>query len=187
MLDTTAYLPILSQFEGSIPWMYIDTTGNVTVGVGNLLADAASAQALSFVQSDLTTPATQDQIAADFNALAGKAKGQSPGYYRSFTTIRLTNDAIQTLLSNRVNGFLADLAAAFPDYDSYPAPACAALFDMAFNLGLGGLTSKFPHFCAAVKTQDWPAAATQCQRGGIQAARNNWANAQFLQAAQPGQ
>lgn len=183
MLDTASYLPILAGFEGSIPWMYIDTTSNVTVGVGNLLADVAAAQALAFVlQSDLTTPATAEQIADDYNALSGKPKGLTPGYYRSLTAVRLTNDAIESLLSSRVNDFLTGLKAAFPDYDSYPAPACAAIFDMAFNLGLEGLTRGFPHFCAAVKAQDWNTAAAQCQRGGIQAARNKWTNAQLLQA-----
>jgi len=188
VLDTATYLPTLAQFEGAIPWMYVDTTGNVTVGVGNLLSDVAAAQALSFVlQSDPTTAATPDQIASDFSALIGKPDGQPSGYYRGFTSVRLTNEAIQSLLSSRVTGFLKDLTAAFPDYDSYPAPACAAIFDMAFNLGLEGLTGKFPHFCAAVKAQDWTTAAAQCQRGGIGASRNNWTNAQFLQAAQPNQ
>ena len=105
-----------------------------------------------------------NQIASDFSALIGKPDGQPSGYYRGFTSVRLTNEAIQSLLSSRVTGFLNDLTAAFPDYDSYPAPACAAIFDMAFNLGLEGLTGKFPHFCAAVKAQDWTTAAAQCQR-----------------------
>ena len=168
--------------------MYIDTTGNITVGVGNLLADAASAQALAFaLQSDPTTPATAEQIADDFNALSGKPKGQLPGYYRSLTAVRLPDSAIQDLLSQRVTDFLTGLTTAFPDYDSYPAPACAALFDMSFNLGLKGLTGGFPHFCAAAKAKDWVTAAAQCQRGGIGAARNNWTNAQLLQASQTGQ
>ena len=40
MLNTTTYLPKLKEFEGSIPYMYLDTTSNVTVGVGNMLPSA---------------------------------------------------------------------------------------------------------------------------------------------------
>src|SRR5947209_19852649 len=48
MLNTSTYLPKLKEFEGSIRFMYVDSTGNVTVGVGNLLATAAAAQNLTF-------------------------------------------------------------------------------------------------------------------------------------------
>ena len=48
MLNTATYLPQLKIFEGSIPFMYVDSTGNVTVGVGNMLPNAAAAQKLAF-------------------------------------------------------------------------------------------------------------------------------------------
>jgi GH24 family phage-related lysozyme (muramidase) len=86
-------------------------------------------------------------------------------------------------LDSRVVEFTTGIRAAFPDYDSYPDPACAGIFDMAFNLGLGGLTSGFPHFCRAVRARDWATAASQCQRNGIGDSRNNWTKAQFEAAA----
>jgi len=36
----------LKTFEGCVPWMYRDTVGRVTVGVGLMLPDAAAACAL---------------------------------------------------------------------------------------------------------------------------------------------
>lgn len=185
MLDTASYLPALTGFEGSIPWMYLDKTGNVTVGVGNLLANLAAAQALPFVLlSDPTVSATPDQIADGFNAVRALSQNQTAGFYRIASAVKLTDSAIQNLLAARVNEFLVSLtaASAFPDYNSYPAPACAAIFDMAFNLGLHKLTSGFPHLCAAVQAQDWTTAAAQCQRGGIQNSRNSWTNTQFQAA-----
>jgi GH24 family phage-related lysozyme (muramidase) len=50
MLDTATYLPKLKVFEGSVPYMYLDTTGNVTVGVGKMLPNAAAAQKLGFIR-----------------------------------------------------------------------------------------------------------------------------------------
>jgi len=38
----------LKTFEGCVPWMYRDTAGKVTVGVGLMLPDAAAACALPF-------------------------------------------------------------------------------------------------------------------------------------------
>ena len=37
-LDITAYQVHVESFEGNVPWMYLDTEGNVTVGVGHLLS-----------------------------------------------------------------------------------------------------------------------------------------------------
>jgi GH24 family phage-related lysozyme (muramidase) len=190
MLDTAAYLPQLTLFEGSVPYMYVDTAANVTVGVGNLLANVASAQALAFVVRPTdgsdpaqAPPATPDQIASDFSNVLAQPKGQNYSYYETYTALVLPQPAIQALLLSRVQGFTAQLIRAFPEFDSYPDEACAALFDMAFNLGLEGLLTKFPHFTQAVRNQDWATAAAQCTRGGIQPSRNAWTAAQFQQAA----
>jgi GH24 family phage-related lysozyme (muramidase) len=192
MLDTTAYLPILSEFEGSIPYMYLDTAGNVTVGVGNLLADAAAAQTLPFVvrpgpDADPSAPpvsATPDQIAADFAGVTQQPKALAASHYKQFTTLELPSDAILALLASRVQDFTTQLIAKFPDFNTYPAEACAAIFDMSFNLGLDGVLHGFPTFSQAVRTADWTTAAAQCHRKPpISNDRNNWTQSQFLQAA----
>ena len=78
------------------------------------------------------------------------------------------------------------VAAALPKWNTYAEPAQEALFDMAFNLGLGGL-KKFPHMLRAVDAGDWATAAAQCHREGISEERNRATAALFLQAgASPG-
>jgi len=48
---------MLKEFEGCVPWMYRDTVGKVTVGVGLMLPDAKTAQALPFLAgSEPATP-----------------------------------------------------------------------------------------------------------------------------------
>lgn len=186
MLDKTSYLPKLKEFEGVFSYMYVDTTGNVTVGVGNLLANAAAAQALAFIRR--ATPAvaaSAAEIQAEFDQVSQQTPGRMAPFYKQFTTLDLPTSVIDALLDSRVDEFTTALCRSFPDYNSYPAPACAALFDMAFNLGLGKLTSGFPHFCAAVKSKDWNTAADQSKRGGIGDSRNAWTKAQ-LQAAAAG-
>jgi len=173
--------------------MYLDTAANVTVGVGNLLANIGAAQALAFVvrPTDGSDPeqapaATPDQIATDFSNVSAQPKGQNFRDYQQFTSLILPDATIQSLLLSRVQAFVAQLTGAFPDFNAYPAPACAALVDMTYNLGLNGLLTKFPHFTQAVRNQDWSTAATQCTRGGIQPSRNAWTVAQFQQAANSG-
>jgi len=192
MLDTSTYLPILSGFEGAIPYMYLDTSGKVTVGVGNLLADAAAAQALAFVvrpepgadPSAVPLAATPDQIAADFAAVAQQPEALAASHYMRFTTLNLPNDAILALLTSRVQDFTTQLIATFPNFNGYPPEACAAIFDMAFNLGLKKVANNFPAFTRAVQAADWTTAAAQCHRlPPISDDRNNWTQSQFLQAA----
>jgi len=173
--------------------MYLDTAGKVTVGVGNMLPDVATAQSLPFVvrpaspgsdPASPALPATADQIAADFASVAQQPQGLLASRYRQFTTLDLPGDAITALLASRVQGFTTQLITTFPDFNTYPAEACAAIFDMAFNLGLKKLLSTFPTFVRAVRAADWATAAAQCHRlPPISDARNNWTQAQFLSAA----
>ena len=188
MLNTTTYLPKLKEFEGSIPYMYLDTTNNVTVGVGDMLPNAAEAQKLAFdMRADakakppitVARAATADEIKADFDNVAKQAAGKVASHYKQFTKCDLPETVVDSLLEARVNEFKTGLIAAFPDYNQYPEEVCAALFDMAFNLGLGKLNNGFPTFVKAVKAKDWATAAKQCHRKGPSEARNDWTKAQF--------
>ncbi len=191
MLNKTAYLPKLKEFEGSIPYMYLDTAGNVTVGVGNMLPNVAAAQALAFVRRPdvkakppvLAGPATAAEIKTDFDNVNKQPAGRFASYYKQFTKLNLPEYVINELLNSRVQNFIVTLSATFPDFNSYPEEACAAIFDMAYNLGLGKLTSQFPSFCAAVKAKDWATAAAQCNRLGIPDSRNAWTKSQLEKAA----
>jgi GH24 family phage-related lysozyme (muramidase) len=186
VLNLTTYLPKLKEFEGVFSYMYLDTTGNVTVGVGNLLANAAAAQHLAFVRRmnpGAGGPATAVEIQGDFDNVSEQPAGRLASFYKQFTRLDLPDNVIDSLLSSRVVEFVASLQTPFPDFDFYPPEACAAIFDMAFNLGLRGLTSGFPRFCRAVKAQDWATAAGECTRIGIGPDRNNWTKAQLQAAA----
>ena len=192
VLNTTTYLPKLKEFEGSIPYMYLDTGGNVTVGVGNMLPNADAAKRLKFQRRPDPTAkppiltardATDDEIKTDFDTVNKQTAGMVASHYKQFTKLDLPETEIDALLLTRVNEFQTLLKSTFPDFASYPDEACAAIFDMAFNLGIGKLTSQFPNFCKAVKSKDWATASAQCKRGGIPDSRNDWTKEQFDAAA----
>src|SRR5579863_2584618 len=70
----------LEWFEGSIPWMYLDTRGNVTVGVGLLVPDAAAAQKLPFVFEGRA--ATAAETATEYARVHGMPMGRPAPFYR---------------------------------------------------------------------------------------------------------
>jgi GH24 family phage-related lysozyme (muramidase) len=170
----------LKEFEGCVPWMYRDTIGKVTVGVGLMLPNAKAAQALPFFLG--ARPATPEEIAAEYSRVDAMTLGRASSFYKIPTSLELTQQTIDAKLSSVLQGFEADLRTEFQHYDSLPDGIKMALLDMIYNLGPAGLFKGFPHLIAAVQTGSWAQAAEHCMRRGPGAARNNWTRQQFLSA-----
>ena len=177
--DSLAHLEI---FEGIVPWMYLDTRGFVTVGVGEMLGSAARAQTLAFLDPS-GQPSTEDAVLDEFNRVSSLAPGKIAAFYRSPASPVLPQATIDVLLMNHLNSFDEQLAGRFPAYASFPDTAKLGLLDMIYNLGASGLFSGFPGFMASVDRQDWLGAAANCHRDGPSQARNDWTRQQFLAAA----
>jgi GH24 family phage-related lysozyme (muramidase) len=170
----------LKEFEGCVPWMYRDTVGKVTVGVGLMLPDAKAAEALPFVVG--ARAATPEEIAAEYARVNAMAMGRASAFYKTPTSLGLTQQTIDAKLSSVLTGFEADLRSQFPNYDALPDGIKMALLDMIYNLGPAGLFKGFPHLVAAIQTGAWQQAAEHCMRRGPSAARNDWTREQFLSA-----
>ena len=179
-MDPTLVVSRLETFEGRLRHMYLCTGGKVTIGVGHAIETPADAAKLTWSINGRS--ATADEIRADYAKVAAAPKGQVAKSYAVLTQCRMADTDIDALITGDVTHFAGSLAAALPNWNSYPAPAQAALFDMAFNLGLGGL-QKFPHLLAAVDAHQWSAAAAQCHRQGIGEDRNLQTADLFRQAA----
>lgn len=160
--------------------MYRDTVGKVTVGVGLMLPDAKSAEALPFILG--TRPATPQEIAAEYTRIDTMPLGRAAAFYKPPTPLELTQQTIDAKLTAVLEGFEADLRAQLPHYDTFPDCVKMALLDMIYNLGPEGLFKGFPHLIAAVDAGAWEEAAARCIRRGPGAARNAWTQQQFLSA-----
>jgi GH24 family phage-related lysozyme (muramidase) len=158
--------------EGSISHMYLDTVGKVTVGVGNMLPDVASAQKLGFVDRKTLKAATKEEIKAEFEKVIKLTKGLKASAYKKDTTLELPSTAIETLLDNRIETFKKELKLKFPSFATYPTNVQFALLDMAFNLGTNGLVTKFPNFKKAIEAKDWKKAASESNRPQVSGTRN---------------
>jgi GH24 family phage-related lysozyme (muramidase) len=170
----------LKEFEGCVPWMYRDTVGKVTVGVGLMLPDAKAAEALPFAVAGRT--ATAQEIAAEFARVDALAMGRTTAFYRRTGSLELPQATIEAKLRSVLEGFESDLRTHMPHYDELPDGVKMALLDMIYNLGPAELFKGFPHLITAVETGAWAQAAANCLRRGPGAARNAWTREQFLSA-----
>jgi len=120
--------------------------GKVTIGIGHAIETPADALTLTW--SIDGQPAAGDEIQADYASVAAAQKGLVAKAYAPLTQSRMADADIDALISSDVTSFEAKLAARLPNWNAYPAPAQAALFDMGFNLGPEGLM-KFHQLLAA--------------------------------------
>jgi GH24 family phage-related lysozyme (muramidase) len=173
----------LLRWEGSSGTLYLDTMGLVTVGVGNYLRSVADACRLPFQHVKAGRKATAPEIERAYQAVAAMRPGMAPTAYLRDPELRLLPDAIDELLSRRLEiEFLPGLVRQFQTFEDFPAPAQRALVDMAYGLGLAGL-AKFVHLMAAVRSRDWLQAAQECNRRTARDERNAWTKARFKEAA----
>jgi GH24 family phage-related lysozyme (muramidase) len=182
--DFTDLKNSLKNYEGCIEYMYLDTRGNVTVGVGHLLGSCGDAETLSFVIRESGAGASAADILSEFNRVKAQRAGESASAYRGCTQLNMPVSAIEALLDADIATAEAGMRQRFGNFDSYPVEAQSALLDMAFNLGLEGLATGYPRLRAAAEAGDWNTCAEQCFRHGIQQARNDWTKQQFEKAAQ---
>jgi GH24 family phage-related lysozyme (muramidase) len=170
----------LKEFEGCVPWMYRDTVGKITVGVGLMLPDSKAAQSLPFFfGADLATP---EQVAAEFSRVDALPPDHPSNFYKTSVSLELPAQSIDAKLAAVLKSFESDLRARLPHYDTFPDGVKMALLDMIYNLGPEGLFHGFPHLIAAVEAGAWVQAAGQCLRHGPGEARNEWTRRQFLSA-----
>lgn len=180
------------RWEGRFSYMYLDTKGLVTVGVGKMLPDAIAAQMLGFVRRDDKMIATHKEIETDFNEVKKQPPAKIASSYKKHTRLDLPENVIDSLLKNTVDDFEKSLENYFREYKTYPTAVKRALLDMAYNIGMGKEATKthnatglrqFKTLKAAIESGDWTKAAENCHRIGPSEARNNWTRDMFLEAA----
>ena len=173
----------IKKSEGSISHMYLDTVGKVTVGVGNMLPNAAAAKKLAFVNRQTQKAAKDAEKQTDYDTVKKQRKGLLAQAYKKYTKLDLPSAEIDKLLDKGIEEFKTGLKGKFPKFGSYPTSAQCALLDMAFNLGVNGLVSKFPTMKKAIDKQNWAEAAKESNRPQVAKSRNDQVKKWFNEAA----
>jgi len=175
----------LKQHEGVVPWMYLDTAGVVTVGVGHALETEEDAASLPFRLKDTGEPAHESVIRADWRAVKAAQPGLLAEKYSRLTNTILSKEHIDWLLDYDIEKHWVSLLARRPELSTLPEQAQNVLAEMAFNLGVGGLL-QYRRMIACMMIGDWEQAAEESSRLGVSPKRNNQ-TAQLIRALSVGQ
>lgn len=154
-----------SRLEGTIPWMYVDRMGLVTTAIGNLIDPVEYALDLPWMVAKGRTPATKDQIRAEWERVKADKDGlrYKGGWHGGPTaTLVLSDDAINSLVYTKLAANEAQLRREFPEWDTWPADAQLATLSVAWANGADLVDSGWPKLVAALRAQDWDTAAAEC-------------------------
>jgi GH24 family phage-related lysozyme (muramidase) len=175
----------IEEWEGNVDHMYLDTRGFVTVGKGKMLPDAASASALPFRVRATDVPASDEEIRAEYDLIAGMEASQTRGaaFYEQFTSLYLPQADIDQLVQDHVRQDFEALLRQYPGFGNLPLSAQIALWDMIYNLGPTGL-AQFRMLRQAILDGNWEEAAEQSHRNGPSEERNQYVFDLFMDAAE---
>ena len=164
------------------PWMYLDTRGLVTVGVGQMLPDPPPPR-----RSPSTTPTASPPPPTPSSttspASAPSPAAQSCHAYRCATSLILPDDIITALLTAATTANDAVLRPASPTTTPSPPPPNSPCSTWPTTSASPKLLRQYPLLLAAVEGQHWLVASQQCHRNGPGPDRNQWTAQQFLLAA----
>ncbi len=152
--------------EGRTSYLYLDSEGYPTVGIGNYLPTVVAAQALkSWAHAD-GHPATLDEIAAMYHTIAAQPVGYRASHYAALSDLRISDEEIDALWDHNLASFEAGLVRVFPAFESFPEGPQLGLFDIIYQAGEGGIKHGFPSLCRAANANppDWHRAALESHR-----------------------
>jgi hypothetical protein len=126
-MDIGDYFDDLEAHEGCCQWLYCDSRGFVTVGIGNLVASADAAKAYPFVHRDTNAWATDDEKAAGWQTIKDAFDAtKSAAFYAGKCDLRLALDYVKSLVSTRLaNEFIPGLVRLCPQFSTFPS-SCPA-------------------------------------------------------------
>ena len=176
----------LIQYEGKFDYLYLDTKGKVTIGVGHLIANRNEMSSLTLYKRKNNIPtqlAILKEKQAEYDKIAKLPSGQRYGAasFKPHTTLIMKDADIMLLLDKHIDEFHKELAHIYTkangytdDFDKLPKNVQLALFDMIFNLGASKILSSFPNFNKSLKAGDWKKAAAESNRPDVSPARNQY-------------
>lgn len=172
-----AWPAVCREHEGVTTWMYLDTKGKVTTGVGFLVDSIEQAQSLMWHRLD-GSEAAPGEVVIEWQRVKALTKWQHLNglipVWRDSARLHLTLDAVDTILGDWTPTYWRGVVKSAPNVEQAPADAQLALVDLAWQNGPAFLDG-WPDTRAAVRAGDWSRVrevlASFLPRGG---ARTTW-------------
>jgi GH24 family phage-related lysozyme (muramidase) len=189
----SAWYRFIRRHEGEVAFMYLDTKGLVTIGIGNLIDPVSLALTLPFqfkANNRIKAPggraATRAEIETEWKALKTHQRRQQlmTGGHRLCepeTDLELNDANRLQLFDDKSSANERQLRGHFNDFDWWPADAQLGLMAMAWGLG-AGFPSRWSKFSAACKKKDFDAAAADSKISTWNADRNDASTRLFTNA-----
>lgn len=178
------------EHEASVPYLYRDSEGYPTVGVGHLVANVESAAKIPFRYGypwQPGRPATQDEIKRGYEFLPPQSN--PPRTHERYNPtennvvpLYLSEQDQATLLKQDIREHAERVTQKFELFDTLPKAARQALLDMQFNMGGRFTEKRWPKLFNAVQKRDWETAAHESYRYQIGKNRNESVKTLFLQS-----
>lgn len=180
--------------EGNKPFLYKDSEGNITVGIGRMLPAAKDAESLDFYKHEKGSnrrEAKREEIRAAFDVVKRSKGINRADFYdpdkkgSEFSNLQISPESREAMAVSDLVYHAGRLRQKFSNFDRMDLDAQKALVDMHFNMGEGNFNRiKWDDLYKAVDKEDWETAARESRRMGIPKERNDWTYNQFKIAAQ---
>lgn len=144
--------------------MYLDCKGLVTTGIGCLIDPVGAALGLPWQHQYENRPATESEIAAEWNLIKGRqdlAKFHY-NYAGKLCSLQLTGEGVSQLATTRLGQNETLIKAKIPLWDNWPADAQLATMSMAWAMG-AGFTKTFTNWLAAARAGNFEGCAADCE------------------------
>lgn len=153
------FLQMTAKHEGVVPWLYLDTKGLVTTGIGFLVDGPTEDFFTMGWKSSDGSLSTRQELQAAYNAIKArqdlKNLGGGSSVFAQLTSVRLgppstpinqVTPEIERIFRSKVISFENSLRSQLPAFDTWPADAQVALMRHAWAAGPS--LANWPHFKA---------------------------------------
>ena len=173
----------IKKFEDVVPYPYLDTVGNITVGGGTNINNYNDFMKVNFLQGNIS--ANNVQKDTGFNQLRNMSQHKDnrgnylynntkANFFEPMTKLRITDDEAYRLAQNHMRNDLAHVRSQFSNFDTFPNPLKEVLLDIQYNTG--GLNKQnWPNLYKAINNRDVSGIVNNVRRKGVQPGRNDWA------------
>jgi hypothetical protein len=141
-----AWRAYVRRWEGVTLWMYLDTKGKVTTGIGFLIDSITAAQALPWVVQATGHSASPSEIAQEWRRVkAMQSKKHLNGLnavWRNSSRLRISQATVDRQLDKMTPQYWDGVKQTLPELDTFPADAGLAVLDEAWQNGKAFLELK---------------------------------------------
>lgn len=150
--------------------MYRDTSseGVVTVGIGFALLRESDVDPFTWYERSTRKKVLSKVARKEWNDMKKLLKGKGEEYYRTNTTLELSDSEISSVFNRKLFKLQQDLRREFGKagivFDHLPSPVQEAMYDMGWNMGAGFINKVDLEKARKMKWKDapmWPKLTTE--------------------------